>query len=48
MMRENQGNILRVIHETGCDLKIAKEALENCNSWPDVYKYARERMQANN
>ena len=48
MMRENQGNILRVIHETGCDLKIAKEALANCNSWPDTYKYARERMQINN
>ena len=28
--------------------KATKEALENCNSWPDVYKYARERMQANN
>ena len=48
MMRNNLGNILRVIHETGCSLKIAEEALANCNSWPDTYKYARERMQANN
>lgn len=47
MMRENQGNILRVIHETGCDLKIAKEALVNSNSWSDTYKYARKRMQTN-
>lgn len=48
MMRNNLGNILRVIHETGCNLQIAEEALANCNSWPDAYKYARERMQINN
>ena len=48
MMRENQGNILKVIHKTGCNLKIAKEALANCNNWPDTYKYAREKMQSLN
>lgn len=45
-MRENQGNILKVIHETGCTLKVAKEALANNNNWSDTYKYARE--QTNN
>lgn len=47
-MRENQGNIFRVIHETGCSLKIAEEALANNNNWIDTYKYARERTQSNN
>ena len=47
MIRDNQGNILRVVHETGCNLKIAQEALANSNSWPDTYKYARKRMQTN-
>lgn len=42
-MRENQGNIFRVIHETGCDLKTAEEALANTNSWEDAYKYARNK-----
>lgn len=32
MMRNNLGNILRVIHEISCSLKIAEEALANCNS----------------
>lgn len=44
MIRENQGNLLRVIHETGCNLEIAREALLKCNSWPDVFKYARDKM----
>lgn len=48
MMRENMGNLLRVIHETGCTLEVAREALANNNSWPNTYKYARERMQTNN
>lgn len=41
-MRENQGNILRVIHETDCDLKIAKEALNKCDNWVDTIKYAKD------
>ena len=48
MMRENQGNILRVIHETGCSIKIAEEALAKNNNWPDTIRYARERVQTNN
>ena len=48
MMRDNQGNVLRVIHATGCSLEIALEALAHSNSWPDTYKYARKRMQTNN
>ena len=48
MMRDNQGNVLRVIHATGCSLEIALEALANSNSWSDTYKYARKRMQTNN
>ena len=47
-MRDNQGNVLLVIHATGCSLEIALEALANSNSWPDTYKYARKRMQTNN
>ena len=47
-MRDNQGNVLRVIHATGCSLEIALEALANSNSWSDTYKYARKRMQTNN
>lgn len=31
-MRDNQGNVLRVIHATRCSLEIALEALSNCNS----------------
>lgn len=31
-MRDNQGNVLRVIHATGCSLEIALEALANSNS----------------
>lgn len=41
MIQNNQGNILKVIHETGCNLQIAEEALAKCNSWSEVYKYAR-------
>lgn len=41
MIRNNQGNILRVIHEVGCDLNTAEEALKHCNSWSDTFKYAR-------
>lgn len=48
MMQNNQGNVLRVIHATGCSLEIALEALANSNSWSDTYKYARKRMQTNN
>ena len=48
MMQNNQGNVLRVIHETGWSLEIALEALANSNSWPDTYKYARKRMETNN
>lgn len=48
MMRENQGNIFRVIHETGCNLSIAKEALKNSNNWSDTFKYAREKVQTVN
>lgn len=47
MMRDNIGNILKVIRETGCDIPTAEEALANSNSWPDVFKYAREKMQEN-
>ena len=47
-MLDNQGNVLRVIHATGCSLEIALEALANSNSWPDTYKYARKRMQTSN
>ena len=41
-MRNNIGNILKVIHSTGCNLQIAEEALEKCNTWPNTIKYARE------
>lgn len=44
IMRNNIGNILRVIRETGCSLKVAEEALEQCNTWPDTFKYARNRI----
>lgn len=44
MMRNNIGNIMRVIHETGCSLEVAKEALANNNSWSDTIKYAKERV----
>ena len=47
-MRNNQGNVLRVIHETGCTLKVAEEALEKCNSWPDTFKYARNLVNNDN
>lgn len=39
-MRNNIGNILKVVHRTGCDLKTAEEALAKCNNWPDTFKYA--------
>ena len=45
-MRINIGNILKVIHTTGCDLKIAEEALNNNNSWPETFKYAREKSES--
>lgn len=48
MITINQGNILKVIHETGCDIKLAEEALKNSNSWPDTYKYVREKIQSVN
>lgn len=41
-MRNNQGNILKVIHKTGCSLAKAEEALAKCNSWSDTFKYATE------
>lgn len=44
-MRNNIGNILKVVHTTGCDLQTAKEALANCNSWNDTFKYAKERVE---
>lgn len=44
-MRDNIGNILEVVHNTGCTLEIAKEALANCNNWQDTFKYAKERVE---
>lgn len=43
-MRDNIGNMLRVIRETGCSMKVAIEALNKCNSWTDTIKYAKERV----
>lgn len=43
-MRENIGNILRVMHEANCSAKVAKEALQKNNSWPNTIKYAKERF----
>ena len=45
MMLNNIGNIFRVVHTTGCDLKTAEEALAKCNSWPDTINYAKKLMQ---
>lgn len=45
MMRINQGNILKVIHTTGCTLQQVEEALRNTNSWPDAFKYAKQLME---
>ena len=42
MMRENIGNILKVVHSANCSVKVAKEALAKNNSWPDTIKYAKE------
>lgn len=42
MMTINQGNLLKVIHETGCDYQTAKEALNNSNSWIETYRYAKK------
>ena len=36
MLRNNQGNVLKVIHATGCTLQQAEEALERSNNWPDA------------
>ena len=47
MMTINQGNVFKVIHQTGCTLKEAEEALSNSNSWQDTYKYVREHKKAN-
>lgn len=44
MMRINQGNVLKVIHNTGCTLQQAEEALRSTNSWPDAFKYAKQLM----
>lgn len=44
-MRDNIGNILKVIHTTGCDLKTAEEALTNSNNWSDAFKYAKEKVE---
>lgn len=40
-MTINQGNILKVVHTTNCNLQQAKEALNNTNSWIDAFKYAK-------
>lgn len=41
MLRNNQGNILKVVHETGCTLQVAEEALTKANSWSEAFKYAK-------
>lgn len=41
MLRNNQGNILKIVHETGCSLQIAEEALAKSNNWSDAIKYAK-------
>lgn len=48
MLRDNIGNVLKIIHETGCDMKTAEEALASSNSWPEAFKYARDKMQETN
>lgn len=47
MLRDNIGNILKIVHETGCDRKTAEEALAKSNNWKDAFKYAREKTQNN-
>lgn len=39
-MRNNIGNILKVVHRTDCNLQIVEEALSKYNNWPDTFKYA--------
>lgn len=43
-MTINQGNILKVVHATNCNLDQAKAALSNSNNWIDAYKYAKQLM----
>lgn len=43
-MRVNQGNILRVMHVTDCNLEQAIEALKKTDSWQDAFKYAKQLM----
>lgn len=40
-MRINQGNLLRVIHETGCTLNQAEKALKISNNWIDTFRNAK-------
>jgi len=42
MISNSIGNILKVVHATGCNLETAEAALRNSNEWSNVYKYARE------
>lgn len=44
MLRNNQGNILKVIHKTGCNLKQAEEALAKNNDWHSAFTYAENLM----
>lgn len=45
MLRDNMGNILKVVHETGCDITTAAKALANTDSWSDAFKFARAEME---
>ena len=44
-MRDNIGNILKVVHETGCDITTAAKALANTDNWQDAFKFARAEME---
>lgn len=44
-MTINQGNVLKVVHTTGCTWRQAEEALRSTNLWPDTYSYARKLME---
>lgn len=43
MMTINQGNIFKVIHNTGCNLEVAKEALSKNDNWIDTFRYAKKK-----
>lgn len=42
MLSNSIGNILKVVHESGCTYEVAKKALSSNNSWPEAIKYAKE------